>query len=148
MALEGKQVHAIPRNSHINSTISTLFFFGYGTHFLCRLGLWIMIYIIFATVVVGFEALLYNHFGFLSIWLSGSFPLFCFLIKFFFFIHQKKKKKKKKERAPKRIKMTKNQAKKSQAKNNNKLKLKLKCSIRIHVWTLILCQMFLQLYSP
>jgi hypothetical protein len=76
------------------------FFLGMVPTFFAALvaGLWIMMYIIFATFVVGFEALLYNHFGFLPTWLSESFPLFCFSIKFFFFFHQKKKKKKRKER--------------------------------------------------
>jgi hypothetical protein len=42
---------------------------------LAVVGFWAMMYVIFVTFLVGFEALLYINFGFLLTLLSESFPL-------------------------------------------------------------------------
>jgi hypothetical protein len=57
---------------------SFFFFLGMVPTFFAVLvaGSWFMMYIIFATLIVGFEVLLCNHLGFLPTQLSGSFSLF------------------------------------------------------------------------
>ena len=50
------------------------------------IGLCIITYVIFVILIIRLWVLLYNHFGFLSSWLSESIPLYRFSMKFFLFI--------------------------------------------------------------